>query len=308
MSADPKASSGSPLQDGAAQVLGRLLAGASLEMSPGHPEEVRSFAALLPAGARVYVPHLPGHALEQSHAALKAIRAAGFEPVAHVAARRLASRAELTAFLERAAAEAGLSNVLALGGDEPQQRGPYASAAEMLREGTLPGYGIRQVGLAGYPEGHPRIPPAVIEQALAQKVALLADQGLVVDVVTQFSFAPAQVAEYCAQLERKFPRIPVHVGLAGPSDAATLMRFAQRCGVIASLRTLRAQGLGAMRLITHADPTEQLDAIAHHCLGRRACNVAAVHLYSFGGARKSAAWIGEQIARAGLAARGESPR
>ncbi len=302
------ASGNAQLQDTTTQIAAKLLSGASLEMTPVRPQDVHSFATLLPADARVYVAHLPGRALAQSHGALRAIRAAGLEPVVHIAARRLASRADLTSFLERAAAETGLSTVLALGGDEPQPLGPYASASEMLREGTLSRHGIRQVGLGGYPEGHPRIPQPVIDEALSQKVALAADQGLDAYVVTQFSFAPARVVQYCAELDRKFPGLPVHVGLAGPTDAGTLLRYAQRCGVIASLRGLRAQGMGAMRLISHSDPAEQVAMIARYCLGRRTCNVAGVHLYSFGGPRKTAEWISEQISRANGAARGELPQ
>ncbi|MDE2219472.1 MAG: methylenetetrahydrofolate reductase [Gammaproteobacteria bacterium] len=195
MSMDPLARSGPLPQGSVAQAATELLASGSLETSPDRAGDAHELAALLPAGTRVYVTHLPRHALAQSHAALKALRAAGLEPVAHIAARRLASRDELASFLERAAGEAGLSKVLALGGDEPRSLGPYADAAGMLREELFVRHGIREVGLAGYPEGHPRIPRAQMEQALAQKLAIAADRGLGAYVVTQFSFAPGRVVE-----------------------------------------------------------------------------------------------------------------
>lgn len=282
-------------EDRVAQVMIDLLACGSLEMSPDGAADAHEIAAQLPAGTRVYVNHPPRHGLAQSHAALKALRAAGLEPVAHIAARRIASRAELESFLERASGEAGVSNVLLIGGDEPQPLGPYASGVELLREGVLAGHGIREVGLPGYPEGHPRIPRAVVEQALSEKLAIVAAQSLSAYVVTQFSFAPARVVEYCAELARKLPAIPLYVGLAGPTEARTLLRFAQRCGVSASLRALRAQGMGAIRLLTHTNPREQLAAVARYCVGQRSCNVVGAHLFSFGGAAKTAAWINRQI-------------
>ena len=143
-----------------------LLISGSLEITSGHAIDAHDFAALLPAGMSVYVHHPASHRLAQSHAALKAIRAAGLEPVPHIAARRIASRVELESFLERATGDSGVSKVLLTGGDVPQSLGPYSSGAELLDEGILGVHGIREVGLPGYPEGHPRIPGAVLEQAL----------------------------------------------------------------------------------------------------------------------------------------------
>ena len=151
--------------------------------------------------------------------------------------------------------------------------------------------GVREVGLPGYPEGHPRIAAAVLEQALEDKLTLAAEQGLGTYMVTQFSFAPARVVEYCARMARERPTLPVYVGLAGPTEPRTLLRFAQRCGVSASLRALKDQGMAAVRLVTHTDPGEQLAAVARYCLGHTSCNVVGVHLFSFGGAAQAAAWM-----------------
>lgn len=276
--------------------IAELLASGSLDMSPDRPGDARLIAGLLPAGTSVYVNHLPRRRLEQSLPALAALRSEGLEPIPHVAARRIASRIELSAFLERAVGEAGVSKVLIVGGDDPRPLGPYADGAALLREGSLAGRGIREIGLAGYPEGHPRIQPAVLEQALPDKLALAAAQGLSAYVVTQFSLAPARVVKYCSDLARKVETIPVYAGIAGAIDTRKLLRFAQICGVSASLRALQAEGLGAVRLFTHTDPHEQLAAVAHYCLGHRSCNVVGVHLYSFGGAAATAAWMNREIA------------
>ena len=108
-------------------------------------------------------------------------------------------------------------------------------------------------------------------------------------------FAPTRVIEYCSNLARELPALPVHVGLAGPTAPHTLLRFAQRCGVSASLRALKDQGMAAVRLVTHTDPGEQLAAVAHYCLAHASCNVVGVHLFSFGGAVKAAKWMRSAI-------------
>ena len=282
-----------------ASVAAELVSGGSLEMGAHRPQDAREIAALLPAGTPVYVNHLPRHRLLDTIPTLVAVRAAGLEPVPHIAARRIRDRAEIQAFLARAVGEAAVRKALIIGGDEPEAAGPYADGAALIREGLLASAGLREIGLPGYPEGHPRIPRAVLERAFAEKMSLAAAQGLGTYLVTQFSFAPARVVEYCAGLARSAPSVPVYVGLPGPTDPIALLRFAQRCGVSASLRALRAQGLDAVRLVTHTDPAAQLAALAHYCSVHADCNVVGVHLFTFGGVTASAAWMNRYIASRG---------
>jgi hypothetical protein len=47
----------------------------------------------------------------------------------------------------------------------------------------------------------------------------------------------------------------------------------------------------AVRMIMHTDPAEQLTALAQYRLRHDDCNVVGVHLFSFGAAAKSAAWM-----------------
>jgi len=281
-----------------ARLAADLVACGSLEMNADRAGDARAIAARLPVGTRVYVNHLPRHSLADSLAALVALRDAGLEPVPHLAARRIESRFALQRYLERAVAEAGVARALVLAGDVAQPQGPYADGAALLESGLLAAAGIREVGLPGYPEGHPAIPAAQLEAAMARKVEAAQSQGLGSYVVTQFSFAPSRIVEYCAGLARRMPAVPVYVGLAGPTDPLRLLRFAQRCGVSTSLRALRAQGFGAVKLVTHTDPGEQLAALARYCAAHAACNVVGVHLFSFGGVAQSAAWMNRAVASA----------
>jgi len=277
-----------------------LVAAGSLEMGANRPQDAGAIAALLPAGTPVYVNHLPRHSLADSLASLIAVREAGLEPVPHIAARRIARRAELEVFLKRAVQEAGVQKALILGGDELAALGPYDDAAALIRTGLLSDCGLRQIGLPGYPEGHPRIPQMALEMSFAEKLSLAAGHGLSAYVVTQFCFAPARILEYCSSLARSAPGVPVYVGLAGPTSPGSLLRFAQRCGVSASLRALQAQGLNAVRLVTHTDPADQLAPLARYCASHSAgCNIVGIHLFSFGGVTAAAGWMNRYISSRG---------
>jgi methylenetetrahydrofolate reductase (NADPH) len=266
-----------------------------LEISPRELHKAAEVAALRPAGSCVYIPSLPGLPLRRTLEAIAAIRAAGLDPVPHVSARRILDRDEFRHFLKKASAEHGVHRVLLLGGDEPRPKGPFQDSLQILEEGLLVECGIREIGIAGYPEGHPRIALNALERAMARKLEMAREQAIGVYVLTQFSFSPPRVVEYCAMLAHTRPDLPVYVGIAGPTDPAALARYAQRCGVSLSLRALRRLGSGIAQLVANTDPRDQVAALARYNRGREPSNVVGVHLYSFGGAVRTAAWMRELI-------------
>ncbi|HUQ75849.1 MAG TPA: methylenetetrahydrofolate reductase [Burkholderiales bacterium] len=271
--------------------ISELASAGSMEISPRELHRLKEVSTYLPAGSCVYIPSLPGLPLARTLEAIAAIRDAGLDPVPHVSARRILHREEFREFLTKASSEYGVHRVLLLGGDEPRPKGPFADSLQILEERLLPECGVREIGVAGYPEGHPRIPLNAIEKALVRKMELAGAQSIGVYVLTQFSFSPTRVVDYCSGLARQWPDLPVYVGVAGPTDPAALLRYAQRCGVSTSLRALRTLGSGIAQLVTNTDPRDHLVAIARYTLSREASNVVGVHLYSFGGAVRTAAWM-----------------
>jgi methylenetetrahydrofolate reductase (NADPH) len=270
-----------------------LLIAGSLEISPRELHRTGELAALLPTDTCVYIPSLPGLPLARTLEAVRAIREAGLDPVPHVSARRVLDRKEFEAFLKQAVAQYGVHRVLLLGGDEPKPKGPFVDSIQLLETGLLADSGIREIGVAGYPEGHPRISASSLASSFERKLQLAGEQRLGVYVVTQFSFAPNRVVEFCSNLARTAPHVSIYTGIAGPTDPVALARYAQRCGVSVSLRALRNLGSGIAQLVTNSDPREQLTAVARYTLHREPSNVVGVHLYSFGGIVKTAAWMRE---------------
>lgn len=266
----------------------RLAASASLELLPGATAQIPELACLLPAGTRIFVPHLPGRPVGDAVPTLVALRQAGFEPVAHVAARRLASRSEYGSFLEAASA-AGLREMLALGGDLDPPAGPFREAADLLEGDMIRDAGIGVVHFGAYPDAHPRIPAEILARAMQRKLDLAARQGIATGIVTQFSFAAENVATLARGVQAGSQ---IRLGIAGPCGIATLLRFARLCGVANSLRAAANLGVGALQLTGSADPTASLMALVA-ALGASAADGSrhALHVYAFGGAPKAAAWL-----------------
>jgi methylenetetrahydrofolate reductase (NADPH) len=170
----------------------------------------------------------------------------------------------------------------------------------VIRSGILEQAGITEIDVAGYPERHPRIPHETLLADLDLKIRLAAARGLRINVVTQFSFAPTKIAEFCTLLGKRAPGIRVYAGMAGPTGAAQLLRYAKICGVSTSLRAMNSLGMNAVRLALHASPDRQITLLAERAACGAAPNLAGVHLFSFGGFVESAEWMSRLAASCGL--------
>jgi len=276
--------------------LADLLAASSLELAPRELHRAGEMAALLPANTCVYVPSLPGLPLARTLEAVAALRAVGLDPVPHVSARRILDRDDFKSFLKVAVQQHGVHRVLVIGGDEPKAKGPFADSLEVLQSGILAECGVREIGVSGYPEGHPKISPLALQQSFERKVQMAKDQNIGLYVVTQFSFSATRMVEFCSHMARIAPQVGIYMGVAGPTDPAALARYAQRCGVSVSLRALRHLGAGIAKLVTHTDPSEHVVALARYARSREPGNLVGLHVYSFGGVVRTARWMGELIA------------
>ena len=280
------------------RVLADLVVNGSIELSFGGAAAIDSVSRVLPYGMAVYLPQPPQRSFEENLAQLRNVHAAGFDPVPHLCARQVSSAGALREFLQAAVGEAGVHRVMLVGGDHPGPQGPYADSTALLASGILVECGIREVDVAGYPEGHHHIPAAGLIADLRARWEMAEEQGLGLSLVTQFSFLPSRIVEYCDELAHDLPRLPIYVGLAGPGKADALLHFARVCGVSESLRALSSLGVQAARLACHTSPDEQLEVLARYCAGHESSNVIGIHVFSFGGFSNAANWMREKFPHA----------
>ena len=262
----------------------RLAREASLEIAP------RQLAAAdgAVAGTEVYVPQLPQAAWRPTVSACDQLRRAGLVPVPHLAARSLASVAELDERLAQLAA-LGVDRLLLIAGDEPRA-GAFADTLTVLETGLLTRYGFRRLGVAAHPEGHPHAARDELEAALAAKVEYARSTATRLWVVTQFAFASPQLLAFLRHMREAHPGVPVRVGVPGPAKPRTLLAFAMRCGVGASARALRRSRAMA-RLFGKWTPDELLADLAEHCASTPDSPLAGVHVFTFGGAGNALRWL-----------------
>jgi methylenetetrahydrofolate reductase (NADPH) len=265
-----------------------ILANASVEVSArGRP--IPELTEWWRPGAEVFLPWLPGDEAAHQVQVAKAIAQAGFHPVPHIAVRRLKSERELSEFLARAAGEASVSRLLVIAGDVDQPNGPFGSSLDALVSELPQQHGIKQIYIAGHPEGHPRVPREIMDEALRQKLAWGRQNEISMGVVTQFCFEAESVIEWLARFQEECSE-PVRIGITGPANPATLLKFALRCGVGNSVRALHRQAGRFTRLLAETAPDQLVDDL----LGAAAAGKIRLpdfHIFPFGGIRTAARWI-----------------
>ncbi len=270
---------------------------ASLEITSADGAVPAALAGRLPPGTTLYVAHTPNATLAQVAEVACTAQAAGFRGCPHLVARRIASRTELGAALERLR-RGGVTRALLVAGDLTPPAGEFSSTLEVLDSGELDGAGLTALGVAGHPEGNPNIPPATAWDALARKQAWGAKTGVAVHVATQFGFDTAALASFDRELAARGIALPVHVGVAGPASLKSLAKFAAMCGIGASLGALLTNpgALGALKsLVKTVD--EVFPAIVRLREGPLATRLVQPHFFAFGGVMKTVEWL--EAVRAG---------
>ena len=190
--------------------------------------------------------------------------------------------------------------MLVLGGGAPHPVGQYDAAIQLLETGLFEANGVTRIGMAGHPEGNPDITKAKGEAALVEalklKQAYLAEHGLQGYIATQFLFEAAPVAYWAAGLNEAGVKLPIHVGVPGPATIKTLVKYAAMCGVGNSARFIRKQALNVTKLLTVSTPDDFVEKLATLNVERPELDIAAPHLYPFGGFDKLLDWLKPKLA------------
>lgn len=258
-----------------------MFATLSLECMPVDLRAIGDWLPLLDGTERVFVPHIRGREPGEQAAAIARLRAEGLNPVPHLAARNVkGGDAELKAHVGRLV-DAGAREVLLLGGGENPPLGGFDSALRLMRSDALRDSGIRAVGMAGHPEGHPDVPDGTMFQALLDKSEHAREAGWDAFIVTQLCFEPRAVGKWLARVRDAGVDWPVHFGIAGPISLPRLIRLSGTLGVGKSLGFLKSGSRNLLRMVNPTyDPAETLDGVERAC-GAMAGSITP-HFYTFG--------------------------
>ena len=271
-----------------------LMARFSVEITPREAATLPPLPDVLAPGTAVYLTFLPHTPWEQTVAVARSVADAGMRPVPHLAARAVPDRAALRRMLADLTAT-GVEDLLILAGSLATPVGEFHETAQILDSGLLEDAGIVRVGVVGHPEGHPDVDDDELFRALHAKCRIARERGLDLHLVTQFAFDAEPIVAWERRIRAAGVEVPVQVGLPGLTSPSRLLRFGLRCGVGASIKVLRQQTGGVLKLATshvhHPDVT--LLGLAAAVAAEPASLLRAIHFFPFGALGRTAAWASD---------------
>lgn len=258
-----------------------LLAAPRFELLPLSNVDVQ--AGFLPPGATVSVTASPAKGIEATVATGERLAARGFGVVVHLSARMIRDRAHLRTLLDRLDG-AGIDRAFVVGGDADDP-GEFPDGLSLLRAISDAGSHLREIGVPGYPEGHPDIPTDRLTAALADK------QPFASHVTTQLCFDPAAIERWLRARRAEGITLPVVVGLPGVTELRKLLTISARIGVADSRRFLRKNTRLVGRLVRPGgfDPDSLLTGLGPLLLEPELA-ITGAHLYTFNQAETTEAW------------------
>jgi methylenetetrahydrofolate reductase (NADPH) len=263
---------------------------ASIEMTPKHALEMSDLDTIIPAKTRVYITDLATHSSAAMAKACENLANQNLIAVPHIAARRTLDRANLEDRVKRYA-DAGVDDVLVVGGSPERLAGEMTSTMDVLATGILDAYGITNIAVAGHPEGSPDFSDEVAIAALRLKKQFAERSDAKLRIVTQFGFDPEVFINWAEGLTDNGIDLPVHLGVAGPAKITTLIKYAAMCGVGNSIDFLKKRASILTALTSSHSAEGVVGPIEAHVMSAEKTAIRGIHAFPFGGVKKTAEWL-----------------
>ncbi|SDH16290.1 methylenetetrahydrofolate reductase [Nonomuraea jiangxiensis] len=208
----------------------------------------------------------------------------GYTVAPHLPARQFRDRQHVADVVARLR-EARVRSVFVVGGDAPRPAGEFEDAYALLRAMREAHHPFEEVGIAGYPEGHPVVSREALELALKRKAPMATR------VITQICFHAGTTADWAAGIAAAGIGLPVHVGIPGPVNRHKLMRITANLGLGQSARFLRKHRSLLWRfLLPGAYQPARLARELGLAVPRTGGNIRGLHIFTFDELSRTELW------------------
>lgn len=228
----------------------------------------------LPQGATVTVTASPQKGQMATIDLSLELQQLGFEVIPHISARLTQDRRELRSILDRLD-EAAIHRAFVVGGDTDSP-GEFFDGLALLTAMDQMDHGLSEIGIPGYPDGHPTIDDAAISQALEDKSPFASY------ITSQMCFDPKAIAKWVGGLRDSGYGQGIYLGIPGVAELTKLISISTRIGVAASAKFLAKNKSLAGKLVRPGGygPDKLLVDLAPH-LADPLANIHGFHVYTF---------------------------
>jgi methylenetetrahydrofolate reductase (NADPH) len=244
----------------------------------------------VPHEVTITITSSPKRGIDATLALAERLHAQGYTVVPHVAGRLVRDAAHLEEIATRVAAIGGAVFIVA--GDSREAAGAFPDSVSLLTaiaERHLP---LRDIGVTGYPESHGFIDDDLTIQAMWDK------RRLATYIVSNLCFDVGVIKKWIARVRKRGVQLPIHIGMAGVTDPAKLLRVSTRIGLSDSARFIKGHSNWLMRMVSPGgyDPSRFAPGLMPD-LAQPDRLVAGLHIFTFNEIEPTERWRQEMLAR-----------
>lgn len=208
----------------------------------------------------------------------------GYRVVPHLSARLVENKKRLEEILYKLH-ESGVRDVFVVAGDAKEPAGEFHGAHALLTAMNEIGHDFEEVGITGYPEGHPFISGEDLDRAMREKAPYATY------IVTQICFDTDLISDWSNQVKRRGVELPIQIGLPGYVNRQKLMRISASIGLGESARFLRKQSSWLFKLFLPGgyNPGRLIEDLKPTLVDPQN-NVNGLHINTFNDVEKTETW------------------
>jgi methylenetetrahydrofolate reductase (NADH) len=254
----------------------------------GTEEQVREY---IPEEAKLTVTASPHKGMEETLRLAEQLATQGYHVAPHLSARLMEDGARVEEILQRLH-EAGIRDAFVVAGDAKEPIGKFSGAPELLEAMSEIGHELEEIGITGYPEGHPFLKDETLRQAMYEK------RPYATYIVSQICFDPQTTSGWIRSVRERGVELPIYIGIPGAASKRKLMQISSSIGVGGSADFLKKHGNWFVRLLLPGgySPDDLVEELGPY-LGDPDRGVYGFHIYTFNEVEKTEAWRQEMLER-----------
>lgn len=214
-----------------------------------------------------------------------------YQVAPHLSARLIEDKEQLAEILHRLR-EVGVRDVFVVAGDAKEPTGEFSDAHALLTAMDELGHDFEEVGITGYPEGHPFLSEEELCRTMCAKVSYATY------IVTQICFDTELISDWSKQVKRQGVGLPIRIGLPGYVNRQKLVRISASIGLGESARFLSKQSNWLFKLFLPGgyNPGRLIESLKPTLIASEN-NIAGFHINTFNDVEKTEAWRREMLER-----------
>jgi methylenetetrahydrofolate reductase (NADPH) len=243
----------------------------------------------IPKEAKLTVTASPQKGMEVTLRLAEQLATQSYHVAPHLSARLIEDGARMEEILQRLH-EAGIRDAFVVAGDAKKPPGEFTGAPELLELMSKIGHELEEIGITGYPEGHPFLKDETLRQALYEK------RPYATYIVSQICFDPETTSGWIRGVRERGVELPIHIGIPGAVSKRKLMQISSSIGVGGSADFLKKHGNWFVRLLLPGgySPDDLVKELGPY-LGDPDCGVDGFHIYTFNEVKNTEAWRQEML-------------